>query len=66
MGRAQERNDAVREEITQLGYELEDKIDALNEKYSIDKYVMETFALKPKKTDISIELCAIVWSVKQQ
>ncbi|HQR73675.1 MAG TPA: DUF87 domain-containing protein [Sulfurovum sp.] len=66
MGRAQERNDAVREEITQLGYELEDKIDAINEKYSIDKYVMETFALKPKKTDISIELCAIVWRVKQQ
>ncbi len=63
MSHAEERNTAVQEEITQLENELEDKITVLTEKYSIDSYAIDTFALKPKKSDIAIELCAIVWQV---
>ncbi len=63
MGRAEERMLAIEEEIEALEYELEDKIDALNEKYNADNCEIETFSIKPRKTDIDVELCAIVWRV---
>jgi len=61
MSRAEERMVKVQEDIEALEYELEDKIDMLNEKYSIDNCEIETFSLKPRKTDIDVELCAVVW-----
>ena len=64
MSRAQERMVAIVEEIEALEYELEDKIDALHEKYSADNCKVETFTIKPRKTDIDIEICAVVWRVK--
>ena len=63
MNRAEERMAEVQEDIEALEYELEDKIDELNEEYSIDNCEIETFAMKPRKTDIDIELCAVVWRV---
>ena len=63
MSRAEERMVAVEEEIEALEYELEDKIDALNEKYSIDNCEIEPFSIKPRKTDIDVEICAVVWRV---
>jgi len=64
MSRAEERIDMVEEEIQALEYELEDKIDALNEKYSVDNCEIETFTIKPRKSDIDIEICAVVWRVE--
>jgi hypothetical protein len=46
-----------------LEYELEDKIDVLNEKHNVDNCEIETFAIKPRKTDIDVESCALVWRV---
>jgi len=63
MSRAEERLTSIQENIEALEYELEDTIDALNEKYSIDNCKIETFSIKPRKTDIDVELCAVVWRV---
>ena len=63
MGRAQERIVAIQEDIEVLEYELEDKIDALNEKFDVENYEIEEFKIKPRKTDIDVELCAVVWRI---
>jgi hypothetical protein len=63
MSRAEERMSVVQEDIEALEYELEDKIDALNEKFNIENCEIETFKVKPRKTDIDIEICAVVWRV---
>jgi hypothetical protein len=61
MSRAEQRVAKINDDIDALEYELEDKIDALNEKYNVDNCEVETFAIKPRKTDIDVELTAIVW-----
>jgi len=63
MSRAEERMAEVEADIEALEYELEDKIDGLSEKYDIDNYEIESFSIKPRKTDIDVELCAVVWRV---
>lgn len=63
MSRAEERIAAIEEEIEALEIELEDKINALHEKYSADNCEIETFSIKPRKTDIDVKVCAIVWRV---
>jgi len=63
MSRAEERLAQINEDIEALEYELEDKIDALNEKYNVDNCEIETFAIKPRKTDIDVKNCALVWRV---
>lgn len=63
MSRAEERMAAVQEDIETLEYELEDNIDVLNEKYNVENCEIETFKVKPRKTDLDVELCAIVWRV---
>ena len=61
MNSAHERAELIKEEIDALESEFEDKADVLNDKYHIDQCGIEVVALKPRKTDIDIELCAIVW-----
>ncbi len=63
MSRAEERVSKIQEDIEALEYELEDNIDALNEKYSVDNCKIESYSMKPRKTDIDVELCAVVWRV---
>jgi len=63
MSRAEERLEEVQDDIEKLEYELEDKIDELNEKYNVDNCNIETFVIKPRRTDIDIENCALVWRV---
>jgi len=63
MSRAEERMVGIQEDIEALEYELEDNIDVLNEKYNVDNCQIETFTIKPRKTDIDVELCAVVWRV---
>ena len=63
MSRAEERMVAIEGDIEALEYELEDKIDLLNEKYSAENCEIETFSIKPRKTDIDVEICAVVWRV---
>ncbi len=63
MSRAEERMLEVQGDIEALEYELEDKIDELNEKYDVESCEIERFSIKPRKTDIDVELCAVVWRV---
>lgn len=63
MSRAEERMTKVQEDLEALEYDLEDSIDTLNNKYSIDNCTIESFKVKPRKTDIDVELCAVVWRV---
>lgn len=63
MSRAEERMAEIQEDIEALEYELEDKIDTLVEKYNVENCEIETFKIKPRKTDIDVESCAIVWRV---
>ncbi len=63
LSRAEERMVAIQEDMETLEYELEDKIDALNEKFDVENCEVEKFKIKPRKTDIDVELCAVVWRV---
>ena len=63
MSRAEERMASIQADIEALEYELEDTIDALNEKYNVDNCEIESYSMKPRKTDIDVELCAVVWRV---
>ena len=63
MSRAQQRVAEIEEALEALEYELEDKIDEIHERYSIDNCDIESFKIKPRKTDIDIELIALVWRV---
>ena len=65
MSRAEARMASIEEEIEALEIELEDKIDALQEKYNVDNCKIETFSIKPRKSDIDIEICAVVWKVME-
>ncbi len=63
MSRAEERMTAIQDELEALEYELEDKIDTLSEKYNVDNCEIETYTMKPRKSDIDVKSCAIVWRV---
>ena len=63
MSRAEERTAKINDDIDALEYELEDKIDTLNDKYNVDNCEVEDFDIKPRKIDINIELCAVVWRI---
>jgi len=61
--RAEQKVADIQEDIEKLEYELEDKIDQLDEKYDIDNITIQEYAIKPKKSNIKIEDCVIVWRV---
>ena len=63
MSRAEERVAQINADIEALEYELEDKIDTLYEKYNVDNCEIETFTIKPRRTDIDVENCALVWRI---
>ena len=64
MSRAEERVAKVNEDIEILNEELEDRIDQFDEKYNVDNCKIDTFTIKPRKTDIDVENCAVVWRVQ--
>jgi len=61
ISRAKQRVLDIEADIEELEYELEDKIDELNQKYDIDSVTIQEFSIKPKKSDIDVQECAIVW-----
>jgi len=61
MSRAEERVAKVKDDIDALNDEFEEKIDSLSEKYDIEQCEIERFRIKPRRTDIDVESCAIVW-----
>jgi hypothetical protein len=63
MSRAQGRVKQIEADIEDLEYELEDKIDALASKYRVENYTVDSVSIKPRKSDIDVEQCVIVWKV---
>ena len=62
VGRAQARVKKYQDDIEALAFELEQKIDELADKYSIDNVETEEFAIKLRKTDIVVDSIALLWS----
>jgi hypothetical protein len=63
MSRAQERVAAVQDDLDALADELDEKIDLLSEKYNVENCEIQEFKVKPRKTDIDVESCALVWRI---
>ncbi len=61
--RAQQRADEVQKKIDDLGYELEEKIDEMEDRYDIDNCEISTFSIKPRRSDIDVEEVGLVWRV---
>jgi hypothetical protein len=61
VSRAQERVVEIEEKIYDLETELEEKIEALSEEYSIENYKIEPFSIKPKKRDIHVDAIGLLW-----
>ena len=59
--RAEEQLAAVEEKIEDLKIELEERLDALDEKYALKNYEIETFFIKPRKSDIEIKSMVLYW-----
>ncbi len=63
LSRAQERVAEFDDKLADLEIELEEKIDEISEQYALENHPIESFSIKAKKSDISIENIAIVWRV---
>ena len=61
MSRAEARVEDIMDDIEALEIEMESKIDQLDERYSLEKYEITEVKIKPRKTDIHVDTCAIVW-----
>ncbi len=63
MSRAEARVAELMDEMEALEYELEEKIDEIAQKYMIENYEVSEVKIKPRKSDIDVALCALVWRV---
>ncbi|WP_353662242.1 DUF87 domain-containing protein [Hydrogenimonas sp. SS33] len=59
--RAQEALEAVEEKIDALKAELEEKLDALDDTYTLDAYPIDTFFIKPRRSDIRVAPALLWW-----
>ncbi len=61
MSRAQAQVAKYEEELMLLEEEMERKIEEIAEKYDVESCKIDSFFIKPRKTDIDVKLCALVW-----
>jgi len=57
--RAQETVGAVQQALAKLESELQDEVARLEARGEPER--LETVALRPKKTDVRVRLCALAW-----
>ncbi|MEA3491075.1 MAG: DUF87 domain-containing protein [Campylobacterota bacterium] len=60
--RAEEKAQAVQTKIDDLGEELEERVDQLMDRYSIDNCTIESFSIKPRRADVVIDDIGLVWT----
>ncbi len=53
----------VQAEIEDLAVEIQEKAAELEESFSADNYEIETFAIKPRRSDIFDVRLALVWEM---
>jgi hypothetical protein len=59
----QGRIDEINTNLEELGYELEDAIDKIDQEFTLDEKMIETFTLRPTRTDIKVEKICLAWRV---
>jgi flagellar motility protein MotE (MotC chaperone) len=59
VARAQESVAAVQEDLAALERELETEVAALETRTESER--LESVAIRPKKTDVRVQLCALAW-----
>ncbi len=63
ISRAKAKLEELDERVHETQIELEDKIDELSSKYSLDNYPIDTIFIKPRKSAIDINEIALLWRV---
>ncbi len=61
VGRAAENVEALQQQYNDLDAELKAETDALAAKIDPLAETLETVSIRPKKTDISVQLLALIW-----
>jgi len=61
INRAKEKAELIQGEIKELEEELEKRADEIGSLFVIENYEIESITIKPRKSDIEIALCTIVW-----
>lgn len=62
VGRAQENLALLQRQLDELNAEIEAQVAELQAQADPLKEELSTLVLKPKKTDIAVQLCALVWA----
>jgi len=62
IGRAQETVEALQAQLAEIETDLQSETQALEGKIDAQNEQLETFSIKPKKTNISIQLVALAWA----
>src|SRR6185436_16637407 len=62
IGRAGETVEALQEQLNALEAELQTETQALEAKIDAQNETLETISIKPKKTNISVQLVALAWA----
>ncbi len=62
IGRAADNVEALQQQLAELNAELEAQVAELQSSADPLKEELETITVKPKKTNINVQLCALVWA----
>jgi len=60
--RAERKIQEIQNDLQDLLDELEEKLDKLDENYAIENYDIESFSIKPRRSDIVVKEIALVWT----
>ena len=62
IARAQQALELLQDDMVELEHELQEEIEELGEKYSIDDIELEAIEIPPRKSDLKAEDVMIVWT----
>jgi hypothetical protein len=63
LSRAKAQLETLLEEMELLEAEFEEKLEEIAERYTRENYPVETALIRPRKSDIDVALCAVVWRI---
>ena len=61
--RAQDIVDGIQEDLENLAVEIEEKVSDIDEKFDVDNFEIEEFAIKPRRSDIFDVRMALLWEM---
>ncbi|MBW1635013.1 MAG: ATP-binding protein [Deltaproteobacteria bacterium] len=61
--RAEEKVQVLQQELDELSMEIEEKINTMTESFDIDTHEAETFAIKPRRSDIFDVRLMLLWEM---